>query len=116
VRRNVEAAWEDRRSVGEKVADPVADFGGSWTFIGLFFVVLLVWMTFNVWATTRTIFDPYPFILLNLVLSCLAAIQAPIIMMIQKRQEAKDRLRSENDTGSSRPNWKSAICTKKWIT
>jgi uncharacterized membrane protein len=56
-----------------------------------------VWIGFNVWAATRAIFDPYPFILLNLVLSCLAAIQAPIIMMSQKRQEAKDRLRSEND-------------------
>jgi uncharacterized membrane protein len=97
VSRNVEAAWDDGRSTGEKVADLVADFGGSWTFIGAFFFVLVVWMAFNVWATTRTVFDPYPFILLNLVLSCLAAIQAPIIMMSQKRQEAKDRLRSEND-------------------
>lgn len=57
----------------------------------------MVWMAFNVWATTREMFDPYPSILLNLVLSCPAAIQAPIIMMSQKRQEAKDRLRSEND-------------------
>ncbi len=97
ISRDVEAAWDDRRSRGEKVADLVADFGGSWTFIGAFFFVLAVWMAFNVWATTRTIFDPFPFILLNLVLSCLAAIQAPIIMMSQKRQEAKDRLRSEND-------------------
>jgi uncharacterized membrane protein len=97
VSRNVEAAWDDRRTTGERIADLVADFGGSWTFIGAFFFVLVVWMGFNVWATTRTIFDPYPFILLNLVLSCLAAIQAPIIMMSQKRQEAKDRLRSEND-------------------
>ena len=64
---------------------------------GLFFVVLVVWMAFNVWASTRATFDPYPFILLNLVLSCIAAIQAPVIMMSQKRQEAKDRLRSEND-------------------
>jgi uncharacterized membrane protein len=97
VSRNVEAAWDTRRTTGERVADVVADFGGSWTFIGTFFFVLVVWMAFNVWATTRTVFDPYPFILLNLVLSCLAAIQAPIIMMSQKRQEAKDRLRSEND-------------------
>ncbi len=97
VSRNVEAAWDNRRTTGERVADLVADFGGSWTFIGTFFFVLVVWMAFNVWATTRTVFDPYPFILLNLVLSCLAAIQAPIIMMSQKRQEAKDRLRSEND-------------------
>ena len=97
VARDVEAAWGDRRPLGERAADMVADFGGSWNFIGLFFFVLVVWMAFNVWAATREVFDPYPFILLNLVLSCLAAIQAPIIMMSQKRQEAKDRLRSEND-------------------
>jgi uncharacterized membrane protein len=97
VSRDVEATWDHRRSLGERVADLVADFGGSWTFIGIFFAVLVVWMGFNVWAATRQVFDPYPFILLNLVLSCLAAIQAPIIMMSQNRQEAKDRLRSEND-------------------
>jgi uncharacterized membrane protein len=97
VARDIEAAWGDRRTVGEKLADLVADFGGSWTFISIFFVVLMLWIAFNVWAVTRAVFDPYPFILLNLVLSCLAAIQAPIIMMSQKRQEAKDRLRSEND-------------------
>ena len=97
VARDVEAAWGDRRTVGEKVADVVADFGGSWTFIGAFFAVIALWMAFNVWVATRAVFDPYPFILLNLALSCLAAIQAPIIMMSQKRQESKDRLRSEND-------------------
>jgi len=97
VARDIEATWEDKRTFGEKAADMVADFGGSWNFIGLFFALLVVWMGFNVWAVTREVFDPYPFILLNLVLSCLAAIQAPIIMMSQKRQEAKDRLRSEND-------------------
>jgi uncharacterized membrane protein len=97
VARDVEAAWDTHRTVGEQIADVVADFGGSWTFIISFFAVLVVWMGFNVWSASREIFDPYPFILLNLVLSCLAAIQAPIIMMSQKRQEAKDRLRSEND-------------------
>lgn len=97
ISRNVERAWDDKRTPGEKAADLVAEFGGSWHFIGVFFAILVVWMGFNVWAASRTIFDPYPFILLNLVLSCLAAIQAPIIMMSQKRQEAKDRLRSEND-------------------
>jgi len=97
VSRDIEAAWEDKRTLGEKAADAVADFGGSWNFIGLFFAILAVWMGFNIWTVTRQVFDPYPFILLNLVLSCLAAIQAPIIMMSQKRQEAKDRLRSEND-------------------
>jgi uncharacterized membrane protein len=97
ISKDVEAAWDDRRSTGERAADVVADFGGSWNFIGLFFAMLVIWMGYNVWAATRAVFDPYPFILLNLVLSCLAAIQAPIIMMSQKRQEAKDRLRSEND-------------------
>ncbi|MBI1205360.1 MAG: DUF1003 domain-containing protein [Rhodopseudomonas sp.] len=97
VARDVEASWDDKRTFGERAADMVADFGGSWNFIGLFAIVLIAWMTFNVWAVSREVFDPYPFILLNLVLSCLAAIQAPIIMMSQKRQEAKDRLRSEND-------------------
>jgi uncharacterized membrane protein len=97
VSRNIEEAWGDRRTTGEKVADIVADFGGSWKFIISFGVVLLLWVAFNAWAATQAAFDPYPFILLNLVLSCLAAMQAPIIMMSQKRQEAKDRLRSEND-------------------
>ncbi len=97
VSRDVESAWEKHRSAGEVVADAVADFGGSWIFIGIFFAVLAVWMAYNAWAATRDVFDPYPFILLNLVLSCLAAIQAPIIMMSQNRQEDKDRLRSQND-------------------
>ena len=97
VARNIEAAWAGKRTFGERVSDFVADFGGSWNFIISFFAVLLLWIGFNAWATTRAVFDPYPFILLNLVLSCLAAVQAPIIMMSQKRQEAKDRLRSEND-------------------
>jgi uncharacterized membrane protein len=97
VARDVEASWEGTRTFGERVSDFVADFGGSWKFIISFFVVLLIWIGFNAWMATRAVFDPYPFILLNLVLSCLAAIQAPIIMMSQKRQETKDRLRSEND-------------------
>jgi uncharacterized membrane protein len=94
---HIEEQWLGKRSVGEKIADVVADFGGSWSFIICFFVVLMVWMAFNIWMAASAIFDPYPFILLNLVLSCLAAIQAPIIMMSQERQEAKDRLRSMND-------------------
>jgi uncharacterized membrane protein len=97
VSRNLEQAWSDRRTTGERVADLVADFGGSWKFIISFIAVLLLWIAFNIWAATQAVFDPYPFILLNLVLSCVAALQAPIIMMSQKRQEAKDRLRSEND-------------------
>ncbi len=93
---NTDADWEGDRTFGERMADGVASFGGSWTFIIVFAVVLVVWMAINVVMAARA-FDPYPFILLNLVLSCLAAVQAPIIMMSQKRQEAKDRLRSEND-------------------
>ena len=97
ITQNIEAGWAEKRTFGERLADFVADFGGSWNFILSFAFVLLVWIAFNVWALPRAVFDPYAFILLNLVLSCLAAIQAPIIMMSQKRQEAKDRLRSEND-------------------
>jgi len=97
VAENIEEQWADKRTLGEQIADMVADFGGSWVFIIAFFAILVVWMAFNVWVAARGAFDPYPFILLNLVLSCLAAVQAPIIMMSQKRQEAKDRLRSEND-------------------
>jgi uncharacterized membrane protein len=97
VSENIERSWRDKRTLGEKTADMVADFGGSWIFICFFFIVLAVWLGFNVWSAQSRVFDPYPFILLNLVLSCLAAIQAPIIMMSQKRQETKDRLRSEND-------------------
>jgi uncharacterized membrane protein len=94
---NVAAEFEDRRATGERLSDWLARFGGSWTFIVLFAVVIVAWMAINVVATAGREFDPYPFILLNLVLSCLAAIQAPIILMSQNRQEAKDRLRSEND-------------------
>ncbi|WP_175577313.1 DUF1003 domain-containing protein [Rhizobium oryziradicis] len=82
---------------GVRAADAVAAFGGSWTFIILFASVLVIWMAINVIGLFKQPFDPYPFILLNLVLSCVAAMQAPIIMMSQKRQEEKDRLRSEND-------------------
>ena len=94
---DVEAEFAGQRSFGEQMSDGLASFGGSWTFIGLFFAILMAWMAFNLVMATQTQFDPYPFILLNLVLSCLAAIQAPIIMMSQKRQEAKDRMRSQND-------------------
>ncbi len=84
-------------STGEKLADRVAAFGGSWSFILLFFFLMLTWMGINIYLLHNRGFDPYPFILLNLVLSCLAAIQAPIIMMSQNRQEAKDRARGEHD-------------------
>ena len=100
VAADVEAVFEEGRSFGERAADTVAAFGGSWAFILSFGCAILVWMLLNVsgvaGAAVRS-WDPYPFILLNLALSCVAALQAPIIMMSQRRQEAKDRLRAEND-------------------
>jgi uncharacterized membrane protein len=82
---------------GQRIADTVASFGGSWTFILSFFAFLLTWIAVNVFWFANRAFDPYPFILLNLLLSCLAAMQAPIIMMSQNRQEEKDRERSKKD-------------------
>lgn len=84
-------------SVGQRISDKVAQFGGSWSFIISFFIILTIWIIFNVIAIGKLKFDPYPFILMNLILSCIAALQAPIIMMSQNRQEEKDRKRSEND-------------------
>lgn len=94
---NVEPMINNQLSFGQRAADHIAEFGGSWRFIIFFFVVLILWIIMNVWFLGQKPFDPYPFILLNLILSCLAAIQAPIIMMSQNRVEQKDRLRSEND-------------------
>ncbi len=94
---NIETEFEGHRTFGERLSDHLASFGGSWAFLIIFFAILMAWMAFNAIMAGKEQFDPYPFILLNLVLSCLAAIQAPIIMMSQKRQEAKDRLRGEND-------------------
>lgn len=82
---------------GQRAADKIATFGGSWTFIISFFAILAIWIAFNVYTLRNKGFDPYPFILLNLILSCLASIQAPIIMMSQNRQEEKDRERAEWD-------------------
>jgi len=84
-------------SSGQRISDKVARFGGSWRFIIIFTLVLAVWIVFNTMAAKELEFDPYPFILMNLVLSCIAALQAPIIMMSQNRQEEKDRMRGEND-------------------
>lgn len=84
-------------SLGQRVADKVAAFGGSWTFIISFIVFLLIWIAFNVFWLSNKGFDPYPFILLNLILSCVAAFQAPVIMMSQNRQEEKDRERAKKD-------------------
>ncbi|RXR05412.1 DUF1003 domain-containing protein [Pseudoxanthomonas composti] len=96
VARNVDREFDQGRSFGERVADKVAAVGGSWRFIIAFGVFLAVWMALNSLVLAKA-FDPYPYILLNLCLSCLAAIQAPIIMMSQNRQASADRLRAEND-------------------
>lgn len=94
---NIQDEIEAELTFGQKLADRVAAFGGSWTFIVAFFTFILLWMGVNIWFLTTQPFDPFPFILLNLILSCLAAIQAPIIMMSQNRQEQKDRQRGEHD-------------------
>ena len=90
---------EDEQEItfGQKLADKVAEFGGSWGFIIFFMTFLVVWILLNVFWLSNHGFDPYPFILLNLILSCIAAIQAPVIMMSQNRQEEKDRERAKKD-------------------
>lgn len=94
---NIEAELDKKLTFGQRLSDRIADFGGSWTFIIFFFLALFIWIGINIFVLVNKPFDPYPFILLNLILSCLASIQAPIIMMSQNRKEARDRLRSEND-------------------
>jgi uncharacterized membrane protein len=93
---NINEDYIEHRTPGDRLADNIAKFGGSWKFIISFGVVLFLWILTNAYFLTHA-FDPFPFILLNLILSCLAAIQAPVIMMSQNRQEAKDRLRAEQD-------------------
>ena len=97
VSENVEETWRGAVSFGDRVADRMAAFAGSWGFILAFLGFMMVWMGVNVLHVLRDDFDPYPFILLNLLLSMIAAFQAPLIMMSQRRQEEKDRLRSQND-------------------
>jgi uncharacterized membrane protein len=97
VAENLNPQYDRSLSLGERLADHVAEFGGSWRFIISFFVFMAVWIIANSIYLLFNPFDPYPFILLNLALSLLAAVQAPIIMMSQNRQEARDRLRAEND-------------------
>lgn len=94
---NIQDEIDAELTLGQKIADKVAAFGGSWTFIISFFIFIVIWMIINICFLASKPFDPYPFILLNLILSCIAAIQAPIIMMSQNRQEQKDRQRSEHD-------------------
>lgn len=94
---NAATDLDQKWTFGERLADRIANFGGSWTFLILFGVFLLIWVAMNSLVLLWHPLDPYPFIFLNLVLSCLAAIQAPIIMMSQNRQEAKDRVQSQYD-------------------
>lgn len=88
---------EPQSTAGQRIADKVAAFGGSWKFIIIFSTIIILWIAFNALVLNNKSFDPYPFILLNLILSCLAALQAPVIMMSQNRQEEKDRQRAKND-------------------
>jgi uncharacterized membrane protein len=94
---DISKQFERKLTLGERLSDGLAEFGGSWRFLISFGAVLIVWIAINGIILATRAFDPYPFILLNLILSCLAAIQAPIIMMSQNRAEARDRLRAEND-------------------
>ena len=94
---NLSDSFETQLTFGERLSDKIASFGGSWKFIILFALTLIIWIGINSYFLLSHPFDPYPFILLNLILSCIAAIQAPIIMMSQNRQEARDRKRAEED-------------------
>lgn len=94
---NIDQAVDENLTLGQRLADKIASFGGSWTFIISFFLFLFLWISVNVFFLANKVFDPFPFILLNLILSCLAALQAPLIMMSQNRLEEKDRERSKND-------------------
>jgi uncharacterized membrane protein len=94
---DINAEFDRKLTFSERMADRMAEYAGSWRFISIFTAVLFIWICINTIVLIHKPFDPYPFILLNLILSCIAAIQAPIIMMSQNRQEAKDRLRSEHD-------------------
>jgi uncharacterized membrane protein len=101
ISKDVVKEHEEHLTFGQRAADQVASFGGSWTFIGIFFVVMAVWIGLNSYVLIewdkKNIFDPYPYILLNLVLSLMAAVQAPIIMMSQNRQAQRDRLDANHD-------------------
>jgi uncharacterized membrane protein len=94
---DISKQFEKELTFGERLSDSIAAFGGSWTFIIFFSLVLVVWIGLNSFVLATRAFDPYPYILMNLVLSALAALQAPVIMMSQNRSEARDRLRGEND-------------------
>jgi uncharacterized membrane protein len=95
IARDPNKSFDEQMTFGERIADRVASFGGSWTFIGIFLGIMFTWMAINIFTPTK--WDEYPFILLNLCLSCLAALQAPVIMMSQNRQTAKDRSDAKHD-------------------
>jgi uncharacterized membrane protein len=97
ISKNINVLHEERMTFGERAADWFARFAGSWSFISGFMIVLLLWITLNSVFLLIKPYDPYPFILLNLVLSCLAAMQAPIIMMSQNRQAKRDRIQADHD-------------------
>lgn len=97
VAENLNHSHQETEKKGDRIADRFAEVAGSWSFIIVFGIILILWILINTVVFTVHAFDPYPFILLNLILSCVAAIQAPVIMMSQNRQEKKDRLRAEND-------------------
>jgi uncharacterized membrane protein len=97
IARNVISEFDEQLTFGERLADRVAEFGGSWRFIFLFLGFLVVWMLFNTFVLAARAYDPYPYILLNLILSCVAALQAPVIMMSQNRMAAKDREQAAHD-------------------
>ncbi|MEI7616607.1 MAG: DUF1003 domain-containing protein, partial [Actinomycetota bacterium] len=97
IAKNINLEFDKTLTLGERLSDKLAAFGGSWRFIIIFFALLTIWIIANSISLLNKNFDPYPFILLNLILSCLAAIQAPIIMMSQNRMETKDRIRARND-------------------
>ncbi len=96
VTKDINEAHEKKLTRGDIMADKLASFAGSWFFISIFLIIIALWIGVNFMLQQRS-YDPYPFILLNLILSCIAALQAPVIMMSQNRQEEKDRLRSKND-------------------
>ncbi len=97
IARDVSREFDEQLTFGERVADRVAEFGGSWKFIFLFLALLVAWMIFNTFVLAARAYDPYPYILLNLILSCIAALQAPVIMMSQNRMAAKDREQAKHD-------------------
>lgn len=97
ISKDINNTNEENSTFGQRTADKIASFGGSWPFIIIFGIILVLWISTNTIILSHKAFDPYPFVFLNLVLSCLAAIQAPIIMMSQNRQTEKDRLTGAND-------------------